>query len=569
MKSRLVLLCVLAALGLFWFHAPLAAQTDGWTPPVEVSPPLPDPNQPADAQKRRYGSSWFADLALGPQGSVHVIWYSGIALGGEVASSLDLLMYRELRDGVWSGVNEVAAPATGGLTVRNNIVLGRDGRLHAIYRAGTRIVYSSAPWDEAWSARVWSEPQFLSGGASYYTALATDSTGALHAFWSEAIPDDPNEPNLVCANCADLFYRRSNDGGNFWTPAVNLSQTIDGENRPQVKIDAQNRIHVTWDEGVDWYAGQGVPKTGVYRRSDDGGQTWTAPVAFRLPTSAVQVLERAEAARRAELPTPTPLPEDVTPPSEPVRNFDTVQQTALALDAAGNPFVVFRGVKNDRLYFARSTDGGDTWSEPQEIPGVLARDINDNNLDIYTMATDGAGAIHLAMIGFLASSFDPNRRTNPTLIHLIWDGTRWSAPEPVVTNDLYPEYPRLVSFGGTQLHMVWFTRSIQDLFNSEQARYRVWYSRRDLNAPAATPLPLFTPVPTAQPTEPPPPPLPTPTPTPLPPEVLNAPPLINRPAWEGPGMLILGIAFAPIVVMFFLILGLRRLIVRLRHRNYE
>jgi hypothetical protein len=478
-------------------------------------------------------------------------------------------MYRRLHNGQWSEWNEILAPSTGGFTVRNSMVAGRDGKLHVIFRSRAHIEYMSAPWDEAWSAQAWSKPQPISSGSSYYTALAADSKGGLHAFWSEAMPEDPLKPNVVCAECADLFYRRSTDGGDIWTSEVNLSRTIEGENRPQVKIDQNDRIHVVWDKGVDWYAGQGEPQAGIYRRSDDGGITWTDPVSFTLPTGAVQEIarRRAAAAAAAEAePTATPFP-DVTPVPQMPRRLDAVQQTALALDAESNPLAVFRGVENDRVYFQRSLDGGATWNEAAEIPAVLARDLNDNNLDAYSLSTDGAGNIHLLMVGFLASEYDPFEPTNPSLLHLTWNGTQWSAPEVVVRDEFYPEYPRAAIFAGDQLHVVWFTRSLQDLFQSERARYRVWHSSKQLNAPSTESLPLFTPVPTAMPTQTPTPPLPTPTPTPLPEAILQAPPLTERPAWEGPGLQALGVALLPLLGFFGLIVVGRSLLTRYRSKR--
>lgn len=541
-SRRLLGLGLLAGLLGLWLSgaAGAQAQTGGWRAPVEISqPPLPE-GVAAGPDERRYGSSWFADLAIGPEGSNHITWYSGISLGGESSSSLDLLMYREQRDGRWTPINEVAAPGTGGYTVRNSLAMGRDGKLHAIYRAGTVLLYTSAPWEEAASARAWSAPVLLADGSTYYNALAADNAGGLHALWSEMVMDDPLTPNKLCPNCSDLFYRRSLDGGASWEPAQNLSRSLEGEGRPQMRVDGRNRIHVAWDEGADWYAGAGLPKAGVYRRSDDGGATWSEPVYFRLPAEVAAAIASQRAEEEAEAQSPTPTPD----PNKLPEYLDAVQQTALAVDNAGNPAVVFRGVENDRLYLQRSLDGGDTWEPPAEIPGVLARNLSDNNLDIYALAADGADNLHLLMVGFDARTFNPFEPTNPSLLYLSFDGT-WSEPEAVIVNELYPEYPRLQVYNGNQLRAVWFTRSRDDLFNSERARYRVWYSERAVDAPAVPPLPQFTPVPTAASTPTPLPPTPTLAPTPLPAAALAAPPMNGPPDWEGRGLITILLALLP------------------------
>lgn len=502
-QLALGLLALVAALAS---RAPAAAQ-GGWAPPFDVS---------------GAGLGWFADLAIGPSGSVHVIWYRGTASGkGAERAIVDLLMYRRLERGTWSPPNDVAVAGTGGYTVRNSVAFGPDGRLHVLLRNTTRVVQISAPWDAAWSAHGWSAPRAISGaGAAYYSALAIDGRGVLHALWSEAIPDDPQKPRAECPSCSDLFYRRSGDGGDSWSPPVNLSQSSDGENRPQILVDRRGRLHAVWDEGADWYAGAGIPAAGVYRRSDDGGASWSAPVRFRVASGAVQ-------------------------------------QTALALTGDGDPLVVYRGVHDDRLYMQRSADGGATWGAPSQIPGVRARDLNDNNLDRYSLATDGAGHVHLLMVGFPPGAASGT----PQLLHLAWDGAAWSAASVVMDQPtLYPEWPRIAVAGGNRLHAVWFTRNREALFASDSklARYQVWYSTRAFDAPALGDPPLFTPTPTSAPAPTAAAPTPAPTPTPLPLALAQAPLAGGPPAWELPGLLTVALALLPSIGLLALVAGLAR-----------
>ncbi|WP_129672309.1 sialidase family protein [Candidatus Chloroploca sp. Khr17] len=554
MKALFSTLYVLILLAVM--VSPVAAQRSAWSTPLELSPPRPAEDEP---NARRYGSSWFPDIAVSPPGTVHVTWYSGIGLTEREGGSLDLLMYRERRDGVWSPISEILAPATGGLTVRNRLTVARDGRLHVIYRSNTNIMHASAPLAEARNATAWSEPVRISGfGAAYYVEIASDSRGVLHAFWSEAISDEPGQPpNLVCPNCADLFYRNSHDGGVSWSTPVNLSGTPnDGENRPHVQIDRFDRIHVVWDEGIDWYAGAGQPRAGVYRRSDDGGSNWSDPTYFRLPASGVALAAYEQAARQPAERSLTPEP--ATGPEVPL---DAVQQTTLGLDGNGNPVIVFRGVAVNRIYTQSSPDGGKTWTQAVELPNLRAR---PSDLDIYHMATDGAGNVHLLMVAFRPFDDVADVFTPPGLWHLTYSNGRWGQPTEIVRNDLYPEYPKLAVLNGNELHAVWFTRSRDDLFDSERARYRVWYSSRPLGAPATTPLPFFTPVPTATPVvevsviEA------TPTPTPLPAGIQQTPPLGERPHWETTGYEAIGLALIPVVLIFGSVIGLRVWMLRRR-----
>jgi hypothetical protein len=179
----------------------------------------------------------------------------------------------------------------------------------------------------------------------------------------------------------------------------------------------------------------------------------------------------------------------------------------------------------------------------------MARDRSGNDLDRFSLETDSAGHVHLVMVGYPAAA-EINYDEPPKLMHLTWDGEAWSAPDMIMSNELYPEWPMIAVSSGNQLHVVWYTRSKEDLFRSDKAHYRFWYSGKTVAAPATTPLPLFTPTSAPLATQAPSPtPLP-PTRTPLPPEVLNAPAPTSGPAWELPGVLTILLALLPVVGLF-------------------
>jgi len=508
---RLLALLLLAPLLIVGVSAHAQAR---WSSPVDVSTNLP--------------FSWFPEIVTGPEGSVHIIWASGDANSTPQKRVIDLLRYRSQRDGVWSDPNDVVYTGEGGYTVRNSIVLDRNGRIYALVRMHDRIFITSAPWDTAWSARAWSVPNPISPPGSYYTALGVDSHNTLHALWSEVIIDDPQKPRKECPNCSDLFYRNSRDGGKTWSTPQNISKSDDGENRPQIIIDGHDHLHAVWDQGVDWYVGRGVPKYGVYQRSDDSGNSWSAAVRFGSPE-------------------------------------EPIQQIALTTSPEGNPFVVYRSAITDRLYYQQSGNGGTSWTAPIEIPIVRGRKLNDNNLDRYSLATDSAGKIHLLMSGFIAGSASDTAPENPWLLHLVWNGQAWSVPQVVMGNELYPEWPRIIVYGGNQLHAVWFTRHKEDLFGSDNgAHYQVWYSTLTTDAPAVALPPTFTSVPTTVPTV-----LatstPIPSPTPLPAPILAAPTTDGPPRWEQQGVVMMAMALLPTFGVLGLIIG-GIIAVRRRHR---
>jgi hypothetical protein len=294
----------------------------------------------------------------------------------------------------------------------------------------------------------------------------------------------------------------------------------EGSDKPQIKVDRNGGIHVAWDEGRDRYNAESPAKYGAYRYSPDGGLTWKDRVLFGLPD-------------------------------------DAVQQTALALSAEGNPLVVYRSTETNLLYFQASTDRGMTWGAAAPVPGVRGRDLNDTPYDNYIMDTDAAGNVHLVMVGFLAG--DTGFQSTPRLLHLTWNGRTWSLPEVVVTDGRYPEWPRLVIDRGNTLHLTWFTRSEEDRYNTEEAIYRVWYSRKTLNAPETPALLLFTPAPTQTPT-----PISsaqsarlTPVAT-LPPELASAGGAVTQPKLDSDAAVLLVVSAVPTILFATLIWILRR-----------
>jgi hypothetical protein len=569
-------ICVIMMLALV---APLkgaTAQSNTWMKPLEIS--------------GTSESSWFPDITTGPEDSVHIVWASGFVRGKEQLDQVDLLFYRVFKDGQWSKSNDITNPGNEGAANRSSIVIGRDGHLHLLVRSRLRINYLQAPWDRALSVQDWSTPRKINNMSTpYYDVLTLDSKNTLHAFWNESVSDDPKAPRKDCPNCSDLFYRRSSDHGNTWSAPVNLSQTPEGSAKPQVKIDRNDWIHAVWDEGFDTIVGKGEPVASVYRRSRDGGRTWEPLVRFTLP------------------PYIPPKTGEEQPESEP----DAPQQIALGLFQNQSPIVVYRSTASDTIYYQFSEDGGMAWSKAAPLPGVSARYINDTPWDSYTMATDGSGKVHLIFSGFLPSDSDPSlelrptdQRNRPRLLHVVWDGRSWSAPEVVAAEDRYPdwsatvlatcdnispgsaqartdsaqtalkkcqqlerypEWPRAVISGGNKLHLTWFTRSNNDIFDSDHSHYQVWYSVKQLDAPALAALPLFTPVPTAAPQVATATPLP-PTATPLPPSITNAPLADGPAAWEGPGVVTMALAALPAIGLLGLIVGARALLVRGRRR---
>ncbi|MER3399641.1 MAG: hypothetical protein C4313_00660 [Thermoflexus sp.] len=449
--------------------------------------------------------AWFPDVVADDAGRVVVVWAGGVRRGPD---RYDALMLRFGVNGRWSDPVDIYAGRIEegrSYAVRNAIALDGFGDLVLTYKHPDAVYFTRAPIARPNAALSWAPPWRLSNTPAYYTELLVDAEGNLHVAWTALVPMDPQQPDLPCNGCSDVFYRQSWDNGQTWSPIVNLSRSPWGSMKPFLWASERERwLYAVWQEGYDTWAGRGSPVGVGLARSADRGRTWEAP---RLITATV----------------------------------GTPQQPVIGEDGKGQLLLIWRTVEDDRLYFQRSSDHGATWSAPQSIPGFRTRPWRHPPFDAYDLAADRAGRLHLVAVGAISEE-------TVGLFHLMWDGDRWLGPDLVWADGQFPEWPRLAVSEGRRLHLVWFERDPPHLFDSDAGQYTVWYTTGLTDAPPVTRIPRPrppSPVPgrdTALPH-----PYPSPEPTPTLPVIPTAPAELPveqpKPDREALGLLMI-LAFA-------------------------
>lgn len=156
---------------------------------------------------------------------------------------------------------------------------------------------------------------------STYPSIATDELGQVHIVWCEE-----TSPGVG----GQIWYIRSPNDGETWEEPILLSNpsvTIPSSH-PAIAVDNSNRVKVVWYEG-------GNPPKIKLRRSTDGGVSW-------LGEQEIYSLS----------------------PQDAVLKFP-----AITNDEANRVHAVWTvyGMGMSRIVYRRSTDGGETWEEPQEI----------------------------------------------------------------------------------------------------------------------------------------------------------------------------------------------------------
>ncbi|NLG28076.1 MAG: hypothetical protein GX557_09200, partial [Chloroflexi bacterium] len=90
----------------------------------------------------------------------------------------------------------------------------------------------------------------------YELALVAGAGGDLHLAWSPAYANG--------YPLRGVLYSRSSDGGEHWTPPVQLAAEYEGQ--PTIAVGGHG-VHIIWN-------GDAGHKGRFYRYSNDGGQTW-------------------------------------------------------------------------------------------------------------------------------------------------------------------------------------------------------------------------------------------------------------------------------------------------------
>jgi len=215
---------------------------------------------------------------------------------------------------------------------------------------------------------------------------ANDAPGNVYMVW-----------NSDSANYA-LVFSRSNDGGRTWTPRLRIADLQTGSLGGIVKVAPDGTVLATW---WSW-----LTDDVWFDRSFDGGATWGTDIRVNdLPGSAAS-------------------PGASDPPVLP----------AMVVAPNGTIYVAYEDYRNGDMdvYFARSTDGGTTWS-----PGARLNDDNTTARQwMPDLALDPFGGIHVAW------EDDRTGAHNIFYTNSTDGGTTWSPNIPVTTASTPLSYTR-------------------------------------------------------------------------------------------------------------------------------
>ena len=323
----------------------------------------------------------------------------------------------------------------------------------------------------------WTDPpcyqNFDSGGYAHGNASVVFGAGnnVYTAFSSHRGPYQRPESGIIAGNGDDSLVVRSTDGGRSFAVAVPaiLGTTPQPFNiRPQVTVqrgaagDGQDRVYVSaWRCQVissGCSGGNDIREIWV-ARSDDSGQTWTAPVRASGPTGGTTTGG-------------APSTEQVNEPSQPVVDPRNGWVYVAYHRRDTQPVV-------SNVEIARSTDLGQTWQRFTAGPGNLATtpslSFGGNHPRLAIDASDGA--LYIAYqdnrFGILAGASQAAADQDISFVKSTDGGVTWSLPVRVnddpVNNGAAQQVPRVEVAPNGRIDVVWFDRRNNSLVGSPPA----------------------------------------------------------------------------------------------------
>jgi len=387
---------------------------------------------------------------------------------------------------------------------------------------------------------------------SGHPAIVADGYGYVHVFWSENVGDVPMESQVGTPQGNSILYTRWD--GVSWTPPVDIA-FVPGETIAEfvaVDMDAENRLHIVWtgqsnfyySDALSWQAESAHAwSTPVVLASDSARSSWESDIAAD-PSGTLHVVY----ATRRDAPgiyhicsldggrtwQPAVRLSDPFGPLE--YSFSNVK---LVADEVGRLHVVWQTTQAEgfgqAIYYARSTDGGESWSAPVQLG---YRDPGDYEASWPYLTAIGASEPHLIYIdgqssigrfhriskdggetwsvphhiltdmegvnGYLVPLVDSagqlhlmiNMRTRAGQVvgiyYARWQGDGWSPVVPVDLSDLASHYLAATVRLGNELHVVW-----NGIRGGE-----IWHKRGIVSSATPVSVPVVPSSPTSTPSPP-------------------------------------------------------------------
>jgi len=201
------------------------------------------------------GASKEPAIAIAGQHHIHMVWQEDI-------SGYDEIFYKKSTDGgnTWSIPKRLTWMPMNSWDP--DIVIDLLYNIHVVwvdYASGYSNIYYKKSTD---IGETWTGPKRLTWtmGNTFNPEIVADRNGVIYAFWPKnPAPMDPNY---------DLYYKKSTNSGETWSPLQRLTWSSGGSTSPAVAVIPYEELHVVWHD-----SSPGLAEI-FYKSSTNGGTNW-------------------------------------------------------------------------------------------------------------------------------------------------------------------------------------------------------------------------------------------------------------------------------------------------------
>ena len=349
-----------------------------------------------------------------------------------------------------------------GTSGHKSIAVDNNNTLHLIWTDDTPGNYElfyrkSTDGGATWSA---SKRITYNSGWSHGPVGVTDSSNHLHVLWR----DDST-------GVIEIYYKKSTDGGATWSVTKRLTYTSAGiKGVPRMDIDTSNNLHAVW------YDSRFGNEEIIYKRSTDGGATWSAQKRMTftsgwsadnrviiVPGNDVYILYGDDTPGNEEIFYKKSTDSGVTwsAPKRLTYSSGDSREPQLAFDSSLNLFLIYNDETpgNQEIFYKKSTNAGGTWSSPKRMT------YNSGDSEQQSLSVDGGDILHMI--------WSDNTSTNQEIYHKksTDGGFFWSTPKRLTYNSGSSIFPTIALDSLDDIHMVWN--------DDTPGNYEVYYKKGD------------------------------------------------------------------------------------------
>jgi len=330
------------------------------------------------------GASNSAAIAIDSMGRLHVVWNDGTPGNYEI-------YYKKSTNGgsTWTTTQRLTWTAED--SYGPAIAVDLSDRIHVVWEDATPGDYEVYHKRSTDGGETWSTSKRLTwlAGQSRSPKTAVDSSGLLHVAWCDDTPGD-----------YEIYHKKSTDGGVSWLSAKRLTWADGFSAWPDMAASATGDLHIVWSDDPSG------SKEIYYKKSSNSGATWStmkrltwACVGLETldlvadPSSCLQLIWLADSSGNSDLYYKRSKDggDSWTAAERLTWTSGSGACPAITADPSGPLSVVWSDNTpgNWEVYYKKSADGGLTWTSSTRLTWGSGYSYSP------ALVVDSSGLVHL------------------------------------------------------------------------------------------------------------------------------------------------------------------------------